>query len=149
MPAARAVKVLVVDDQMSMRALVRNGLLQRGADRRRLEAKLFGGGGQHGAGEVDALSVVADRLHNLIARHISREDAPEQSIEDAQMIDYLTQHLEALGDFLTELSIATPANVMVDAETARAGVGLADLARRLMGETADEDAGPAGDCELF
>ena len=30
MPAARAVKVLVVDDQMSMRALVRNGLQQIG-----------------------------------------------------------------------------------------------------------------------
>ena len=45
------------------------------------------------ATEVDALSGVADRLHSLIARHIAREDAPEESIEDAQMIDYLTQHL--------------------------------------------------------
>ena len=30
MPAARAIKVLVVDDQLSMRALVRNGLQQIG-----------------------------------------------------------------------------------------------------------------------
>ena len=103
------------------------------------------------ATEVDALSDVASRLHSLIARHISREDAPEQSIEDAQMIDYLTQHLDALSGFLAQLSRAAPADVRVNAASARAGVGLADLARRLMGETSSEDApaGPAGDCELF
>ena len=103
------------------------------------------------ATEVDALSDVAGRLHSLIARHISQGNASEKSIEDAQMIDYLIQHLEALGDFLAGLSCVTPADIMVNAERARAGVGLADLARRLMGEVAGEGvpAGPAGDCELF
>lgn len=104
------------------------------------------------ATEVDALSGVADRLHSLIARHIGREDAPEESIEDAQMIDYLTQHLEALGDFLAQLARVTPPEILVDAASARAGVGLADLARRLMGDVPDENAvpaGPAGECELF
>lgn len=104
------------------------------------------------ATEVDALCDVAGRLHSLIARHIAQGNASEKSIEDAQMIDYLIQHLEALGDFLAQLSCATPTDVLVDAESARAGVGLADLARRLMGEVAGEDApvaGPPGDCELF
>jgi hypothetical protein len=103
------------------------------------------------ATEVDALSEVAGRLHSVIVRHIGVQDAHEQSIEDAQMIDYLTQHLEALGQFLSRLSHATPDDVRVDAESARAGVALADLARRLMGEAPSETEAPrtTGDCELF
>jgi hypothetical protein len=104
------------------------------------------------ANEVDALSEVAGRLHSVIVRHVSVADAHEQSIEDAQMIDYLTQHLEALALFLSRLSEATPKTVVVDAESARAGVALADLARRLMGEVPsglEATPRPAGDCELF
>ncbi len=101
--------------------------------------------------EVDALSDVANRLHALIARHVAQPGAHEQSIEDAQMIDYLTQHLEALGEFLGRLSAATPPDVLVDAASARAGVRLAALARRLVGDT-DPNTAPGqdpGDCELF
>lgn len=103
------------------------------------------------AKEVDGLSDVAQRLHDLIARHIGGAGIEAQSIEDAQMIDYLVQHLEALGAFLDCLARETPEHLNVDATSARAGLRLADLARRLVGggDGPDARSTPSGDCELF
>lgn len=98
--------------------------------------------------EIDALSEAGRRLQPLIAQAV-KANSSEQSIEDAQIIDHLVQHLYALSGFMTHLASATPAEVRVDLETAVAGLNLSDLKHRLLGGRRALEPEPTGEMDLF
>jgi hypothetical protein len=104
------------------------------------------------ASEVLSLSEIGLALHRLIAREMGTTRLNERSIEDAQLIDFLVQHLQAVGAFLRSLAAETPAEVAVDYAPLRDAMPLADLARRLGGQLAEAEAQPAvvsGELDLF
>jgi hypothetical protein len=102
------------------------------------------------ADEMFLLSELGGPLHALIERQMGGAGLQERSIEDAQLIDFLVQHLEATGIFLRQLAAQTPEETMVEFERVRAMVPLADLARRLGGEPPPEDSSASsGDLDLF
>ena len=104
------------------------------------------------ASEMFSLSEIGGALHRLIAREMGTTRLNERSIEDAQLIDFLVQHLQAVGAFLRSLAAETPIDVAVDYAPLRDSVPLADLARRLGGQLAEAEAGPvvvAGELDLF
>ena len=98
--------------------------------------------------EIDALSEASLRLQPLIAQAVAANSS-EQSIEDAQLIDHLVQHLCALSGFITHLASATPADVRVDLEAAVTGLNLSDLKHRLLGGRRILEPEPAGELDLF
>ncbi len=104
------------------------------------------------ASEMFSLSEIGGALHRLIAREMGTTRLNERSIEDAQLIDFLVQHLQAVGAFLRSLAAETPEEVAVDYAPLRDSVPLADLARRLGGQLAEAHAPPAavaGELDLF
>jgi hypothetical protein len=98
--------------------------------------------------EIDALSDAGRRLQPLIAWAVEAGSS-ERTIEDAQGIDHLLQHLCALSGFIMHLASATPSDVHVDLEGAAARLNLSDLKRRLLGGPSAPASEPAGDLELF
>jgi hypothetical protein len=100
------------------------------------------------AGELNALASLSQQLHELVERQHAAAGLSDACVEDAQIIDYLVQHLDALALFLTLVAEQAPNTVHVDAGRALAGLPLGDLARRLGGGAAAAPA-PTGDLELF
>lgn len=102
------------------------------------------------ADEMFQLSEIGQPLHALIERQMGGSDLQDRSIEDAQLIDFLVQHLQATGIFLRGLAEQTAEDAVVDFERVRVTVPLADLARRLGGEAPVEDSSAtSGDLDLF
>jgi nitric oxide reductase activation protein len=104
------------------------------------------------ASEMFSLSEIGLALHRLIAREMGTTRLNERSIEDAQLIDFLVQHLQAVGAFLRSLAAETPVEVAVDYAPLRDSMPLADLARRLGGQLAEAQALPpvvSGELDLF
>jgi hypothetical protein len=104
------------------------------------------------ASEMFSLSEIGLALHRLIAREMGTTRLNERSIEDAQLIDFLVQHLQAVGAFLRSLAAETPAEVAVDYAPLRDSMPLADLARRLGGQLEESEASPtvlSGELDLF
>jgi hypothetical protein len=102
------------------------------------------------ADEMFSLSEIGQPLHALIERQMGGYDLQEKSIEDAQLIDFLVQHLQATGTFLRQLAEQTSEDAMIDFDRVRTKVPLADLARRLGGEAPSEGPpGGSGDLDLF
>ena len=99
--------------------------------------------------EMFVLSGLGGRLHELVERQSALAPLHDRSIEDAQLIDFLVQHLEAVGIFLRLLAENAPAGASIDFEALRHRLPLADLARRLGGERAFEMEAPSGDLDLF
>jgi hypothetical protein len=98
--------------------------------------------------EVVALGAVVEMVHGLVTRH-AVADAP--SMEEAQSLDFLLQHLDAIGDLLQRLGLDPTLDGLVETDPLRAATPLADLAARLFD---DADARPfarpsAGEVELF
>lgn len=98
--------------------------------------------------EVMALGAVVETVHGLVARHVGIDP---DAMEEAQSLDFLLQHLCAIGDFLQRLGSDPALGEPVQTDGLRAAAPLADLAARLFG---DADAKPfgrpsAGDVELF
>ena len=85
------------------------------------------------ASELEALSRAGHRLQPLIAQAMVA-GALEESIEEAQIVDYLLQHLDALSSFIQGLAAQTPGDICVDAGAAGADMVLSDLRRRLLHE---------------
>ncbi len=100
--------------------------------------------------ELEALSRAGHRLQPLIAQAMVA-GALEESIEEAQIVDHLMQHLDALALFIQGLASQTPSDVHVDATAAGSQMVLSDLRKRLLG---DPDAATmlqttAGEVELL
>ncbi|MDB5448143.1 MAG: hypothetical protein JWQ97_3460 [Phenylobacterium sp.] len=81
------------------------------------------------AGELAALADRCEALQAGLAPALQTGAA----IEEAQMLDLLTQSLSAIADYLNELSAGLAPEWMVDSATAAALVPLTELARRLTG----------------
>jgi hypothetical protein len=96
------------------------------------------------AGELADLAGRCGRLQATLAPGL----AAPAAIEDAQGLDLVTQSLEALAAYLETLARGLPAGWTVDAEAAAAGLPLAGLARRLLGQ-APEAAADNGELDLF
>jgi hypothetical protein len=98
--------------------------------------------------EVAALGAVVEMVHGLVTRHAA---ADPHAMEEAQSLDYLLQHLCAIGDLLQQLGEHPTLDGLVATEPLRAGTPLADLAARLFdGADAKPFARPtAGEVELF
>ena len=96
--------------------------------------------------EVDALARDAERLQPLVAQAVQAR-ASAGSIADAQVMDHLLQHFDALASFIAALAAATPGDVRVDAAAALAGVTLGEFKRRLLGDRRPPEA--AGELEMF
>jgi hypothetical protein len=77
--------------------------------------------------EITQARADVERLAEMV-RSIVREDGPERRavlLREAQIIDSLDQHLEALAGFATALSVGT------SIEDGLKSVSLADVARRM------------------
>jgi hypothetical protein len=98
--------------------------------------------------EVAALGAVVETLQELVARHAG---ADPQGLEEAQGLDFLLQHLSAIGELLQRLGADPALAGMIETDALRAGAPLADLAGRLFGDLAAKPfARPtAGAVELF
>lgn len=105
------------------------------------------------ASELFDLAEVGERLHDIVERHLMSAGAHEGAIVDAQLIDFLVQHLESVGAFLRLLADQTPRGLHIDFDRVRGRLPLADLERRLSGDmVAQHGVGAshaAGDLDLF
>lgn len=108
------------------------------------------------AQEVDHAGTLCDRLESLVSRLIGgAEGEPLQiALHEAQTIDALQQHLNALSDFMRSLNRQGEQNGGFDLSAAVAQIPLADLAKRLSVaahnlDDQDRPAQDAGDLTLF
>jgi hypothetical protein len=152
--------------------LLVNSLMQRGARRERLEAKLFGGGKMSmqqyvrdlnwpstvpvakvldgTSRELRALAGTAMQIQLLVSQ-LSLEIAPTDttSLRGLQQLDHVTQGIAGIASFLEALAATAPANCQLDAVSASRFVNVSDLALRLS-FAAPANAIPqhrlAGDC---
>ena len=81
------------------------------------------------AGELAALADRCEALQAGLAPALQSGAA----IEEAQMLDLLTQSLASVADYLHALSNDIPKDWVVDASPAAASVRLSELAKRLAG----------------
>lgn len=100
--------------------------------------------------EVSALAQVFDGLQSVLGPStIDLRALGQEAVERVQSLDYLSQHLHALGQFIEALSRVPAARSAADPATALALVPLAGLARRLAGRPAGAGAGDDDDFEMF
>jgi hypothetical protein len=105
-----------------------------------------------GADELDRLAGDAQRLHALVERQLEIAGLPQGALEDAQLIDFLVQHLEALGGYLRLLADQVPIELVVDPARTYGQLKLADLDRRLAGLDGPDHQGAGqapGDLDLL
>jgi hypothetical protein len=101
------------------------------------------------ATEIQALSRASHRLQPMIAQAMVA-GALDESIEEAQIVDYLLQHLDELSAFVLGLAGQTPEAIHVNTGAAGAGLMLGDLKRRLLDEPdATANGRDAGEYEPF
>ena len=102
-------------------------------------------------GELRQLSDMVQRMETavdgMIERHAGALDT--ESIRNLQLLDILGQSLGALASFAENAaSLARPAWT-IDGRAATAGLTLASLAHRLVGDPLQPAAAAPSDCELF
>lgn len=111
--------------------------------------------GHHGVGQLlDRLSAelvhaarAARRLDDMASGQLAR--APQSELQE---LDALTQHLEQLSAFVTNLSAVARDGGAIDLhalEQAASSVSLSALAARLVGQTVDTEPVSSGDCEVW
>ena len=101
------------------------------------------------AREIGRLAVLGHRLQALISGHVAAAGQIEGAVEDAQMLDYLIQHLEGVEQFLDRLAATAPRGCHVDVSSISAGLALGALSRRLAGGAGPDGADDAGEMELL
>ena len=99
-------------------------------------------------GELLALAREGHRLQAMIGAHVAALGANEKTMEDAQLLDVLLQHHEALAEVLTRLAEEIPSEAEVDLEPVLGSLRLSGLADRLAGAEGSF-AGAAGELEVF
>lgn len=83
--------------------------------------------------ELMALAKEGHRLQELIGAHVAAHSSREEAVEDAQLLDVLLQHHEALAEVLHRLAEQTPPATVVKLDAVLGPVPLAGLADRLAG----------------
>jgi CheY-like chemotaxis protein len=159
MPVASSLSVLIVDDQQTIRSLVRSGLQQLGFSsfaeapdgeeglRQVLVKpvqlvisdfnmpKLDGLGllrASLAAVELNDLVGLASQLEATVVGLIARLDGGDpQTLIDCQVLDLLTQRLAGVSCFVAGLAAETPIDVWVDATQAMQGLTLTAQSLRL------------------
>jgi hypothetical protein len=102
--------------------------------------------------ELSMLAVTSHRLQGPIGDVLKNSDAAlPETVYDLQNLDRLTQMIEALADFMNQLSLQTQPDWFVDVEHAAKSLTLASLAARLSApeDEAEQDAQGAdtsGEC---
>lgn len=98
--------------------------------------------------ELLALAREGHRLQALIGAHVAAAGSNERAVEDAQMLDVLLQHHEALAEVLTKLAAEIPSTAEVDLEPVLGSLRLSGLADRLAGTRGAFSESP-GELEVF
>lgn len=98
--------------------------------------------------ECRDLSAFVDRLQHSLSPALIHLHMDEQSHQDVQSLDALSQRLASLAAYVKEISTLLPETLDVDASNALASVSLSALQRRLQGASAHSDH-TAGELELF
>ena len=98
--------------------------------------------------ELMALAREGHRLQAMIGEHVAALGSSETAVEDAQLLDVLLQHHEALAEVLARLSEEIPATAKVDLEPVLGSLRLSGLADRLAGAEGSS-AGSSGELEAF
>jgi hypothetical protein len=88
------------------------------------------------------------RLQELIGAHVAALGSSEGAVEDAQLLDVLLQHHEALAEVLKRLAAEIPASAEVKLEAVLGPLRLSGLADRLAGAEA-RHAKTSGDLEML
>ena len=97
--------------------------------------------------ELSDAAVAARRLDDMASGELAR--APQTELQE---LDALTQHLEQLSAFVTNLSVIAQGGGLIDLgalEQAASSVSLSALAARLVGQTIDTEPVSSGDCEVW
>jgi hypothetical protein len=100
-------------------------------------------------GEFSELGRFIEQLQSVLSPALLRLADDPGCHRNVQMLDLLAQRLNVLSIFLSSLSLAVPASLMIDAQSALDAVNLSELAWRLQGiETSYTDQEP-GSLEMF
>lgn len=83
--------------------------------------------------ECRELGVFVDRFQHTLSPALAHLRLEEQSHQDVQLLDSLSQRLAALAVYIKEISNILPGEFHVDASNALASVSVSDLQRRLKG----------------
>ena len=89
----------------------------------------------------------ARRLDDMASGQLAR--GPQSELQE---LDALTQHLEQLSSFMTNLSSGAQNGAPIDLdsiERAASSVSLSALAARLVGHSIDTEPVSSGDCEVW
>jgi hypothetical protein len=103
--------------------------------------------------ELRKLASVTDGVQRIVSQMLLDHRANDlASLIELQRLDFLSQSIGAIADFLEALAASTPKHWSLDVKSASQSVKLSELALRLA-SAADPAAGahaaPVGDCELF
>ena len=98
--------------------------------------------------ELTALAREGHRLQTLIGDHVAALGSSEGAVEDAQLLDVLLQHHEALAEVLKRLAAEVPATTEVRLDTVLGPLRLSGLADRLAGAE-EPHAKTSGELEMF
>ncbi len=101
--------------------------------------------------EIELVRNMAARLELSLCAMTAGVGIDEERVRDLQQLDVMQQHLAALRDFLSELSMLPAARGPIELVSALDRVLIDDLRRRLEGAHApDHHPGPnAGDVEML
>lgn len=97
--------------------------------------------------ELVHAAVSARRLDDMASGQLAR--GPQSELQE---LDALTQHLEQLSAFTTNLSAIAQYDAGIDLgsiERAASSVSLSALAARLVGHVSDTEPAASGDCEVW
>ena len=86
------------------------------------------------AEELNDLRHRADRLQSALSQLLEAGSQPldHGHYEQLQTLDYISQHLQGLAEFLTLLATERAAQTLVDPHGALSALGLSDLRERLI-----------------
>jgi hypothetical protein len=105
------------------------------------------------SGELRRLASVADSVQHVVSQMLHDHRSNElTSLIELQRLDFLTQSIGAIADFLEALAANTPQHWSLDVKSASQSVKMSELALRLASATEalpGAHAAPVGDCELF
>ncbi len=101
--------------------------------------------------ELGDLATSARQVEGLLADLVARvePEVVESLVTDAQLVDAMSQRLEALEIYLRALRGLVPHDWELDPRPASALLTLSQLAGRLTRDLVDHEAHASGDCELF
>jgi hypothetical protein len=102
------------------------------------------------AASAELLSLASEvhRLQALIGDHVAALGSREGAVEDAQLLDVLLQHHEALSEVLKRLAAEVPDSAEVRLDTVLGPLRLSGLADRLAGAETTH-AKTSGELEMF